>query len=173
LAKGKRKTPTYFSDSRRRSPVAHYETFLRSPKVGESSDSNSLPESENESGYSPPLPTEGGKVVANAPPPVTEPKGERMFHLGEALKIIVSILALIVLVGGILWSAFNIRRDVGDIKENISELRRDDIKSIKRESEDQTRMLKEFLYRTEIKERLESETTKTPKSEKAERGNPR
>jgi hypothetical protein len=146
LAKrGKAGKQQRFYDRRRASPKYQYDQFLRSPKADEPSEDNLILVDMNESSYLSPLTARGGFIVASAPPPTFQSQGEKSPRLYDFLKIVAWILGLAFLIGGILWSAFDISHDVTRIKEDLSELRQKDLKTLQNDMDNQKRMMNELL----------------------------
>lgn len=152
----RRRRPRSFYDGVKSSPRHQYDQFIRSPKADEPSEEIPI-DYENESGQVARLIVEKGQILSYVPPAYPS---KYQVSINDVLKFVIWVVSAAVLIGGILWGAFNIVHDVGDVKTSISDLKNNEIKAIQGQLDRQDEILNKLLEKKEKESLLQKKSSK-------------
>jgi len=161
--KGKGQRPYYAAA--KESSRGQYQDFVRSPKADEPSEEIPV-DYGNDSGQVTPLVRAGSYLMSYAPPP---PSQISQISLYQVLKIVFWVIGIIILIGGILWGAFQIVHDVKDVEESLAGMKTEmktmsninnGMKAIQDKLIDQDKILNELVQQKRINEILQKQSSK-------------
>ena len=157
--KGGKQRPYYYST--RPSPRQQYDDFIRSPKADDPSEGIITVDLESESGQAPPITLARGYLVSYVPP--AEPS-KSVTTIHDISKTIGWIVGIAILIGGLLWSAFSISHDVKDVKNSLSDIKNNEIKTIHDKLEKQEDILEKLLQEQRIEKLLQEKNKSQTKN---------